>query len=530
MKQYTAEELKTLSKEEVVALLLQVQQQNALFMEQIATMQSQKFGRKTEKLEYLGQEELEGFFNEAEAEAEKEPDEPETEEVSYTRTKRKSGKLDEMLKDLPRREEYHELSDQELTEIFGENGWKRLPDDVYRKLEFHPATKEVVEHHVAVYAAKKEDRIVRAPHPAELLVHSIATPSLVGAIMNAKYTNAMPLYRIGQEMDRCDVKIPVPTMASWVIRCTERYLYPIGERLRERLNRLPVVQADETVCKVSKDGRPANAESRMFVYRSGEFEHEAVISLYDYQKTRKVEHITGFLDHFSGILVSDAYSGYHSVDRKCDGIWVANCWAHARRSFADAIKVMKGKGGPSKQAVKKSIAYQALERISSFYKLEDDWKDLSPEDRYNRRQEFSKPLVEAYFAWVKSVNPETVNSQKTRDGLRYSINQEKYLKVFLDYVDVPIDNSACERAIRPFCVGRSNWKLIDSIHGAQASATVYSIVETAKANHLKPYEYLKFLLTEMPKHMDDKDFSFLDDLLPWSQDIPDICRKPTSDS
>lgn len=317
MKQYTAEELNAMNKEEIVALLMQTQKQNALFMEQLATMQAQRFGRKTERLECLGQE---SFFNEAEAEAEKDTEEPETEEVSYTRTKRKPGKLDEMLKGLPSRTENHELSNEELTEVFGENGWKRLPDDIYKKLEYHPATKEVVEHHVAVYAARKDDKIVRAPHPAELLAHSIATPSLVAAIMNAKYTNAMPLYRISQEMERYDVKIPVPTMANWVIRCAERYLYPLSDRLQEILRSLPIVQADETVCKVNKDGRPANAESRMFVYRNGEYEKEKVIVLYDYQKTRKAEHIRNYLDGFSGVLVSDAYSGYQSLDRQREDI------------------------------------------------------------------------------------------------------------------------------------------------------------------------------------------------------------------
>ncbi len=306
-------------------------------MEQITTMQALRFGRRTERMECLGQE---SFFNEVEAEAEKDTDKPEVEEISYTRTKRKPGKLDEMLKGLPSRTESHELSVEELTEVFGENGWKRLPDDIYKKLEYHPATKEVVEHHVAVYAARKEDNIIRAPHPAELLAHSVATPSLVAAIINAKYTNAMPLYRIAREMERYDVKIPVPTMADWVIRCAERYLYPVTDRMREVLRSLPVVQADETVCKVSKDGRPGNAEFRMFVYRSGEFEKGKTIVLYDYQKARKAEHMADFLGEFSGILVSDAYSGYHSLNQQRDNIHVAYCWAHARRLFADAVKLL----------------------------------------------------------------------------------------------------------------------------------------------------------------------------------------------
>ena len=527
MKQYTAEELSKLNKEDVIALLLQSQKQNALFMEQISVMQAQRFGRKTEKLETLvGQL---GMFNEAEAEADKEPEteeeEPEREEITYTRNKKKPGTLDEMLKGLPVREEQHALTEEELTEIFGESGWKRLPDEVYRKLEYHPATKEVIEHHIAVYAAKKEDHIVRAPHPVELLNHSIATPSLVAAVMNGKYTNAMPLYRIAQEMERTGVKIPVPTLANWVIRCSERYLSLVEDRLHMELKGLPVVQADETSCNVTKDGRPANSESRMFVYRSGEFEKERIIVLYDYQKTRSSQHVLNYLEGFTGIVVSDAYGAYHAVDRKQDvPIRNANCWAHARRSFADALKGAK-KSGPSKQAIKKSVAYQALDRIASLYALEDEWKELSPEERYVRRQEQSKPLVEAYFAWVNAIEPETVGSEKARDGLRYSKNQERYLRVFLEDGNVPIDNSACERAIRPFCVGRNNWHIFDTVHGAGASATVYSLVETAKANRLKPYEYLKHLLTEIPKHMEDADSSFLEDLLPWSDAIPDVCRK-----
>ena len=528
MKRHTVEELNALSKEEIVALFMQLEKQLSLFAEQIATMQAQRFGRKSERLsEIVGQSTM---FNEAEAEAEKateEPEtaEPETETITYTRNKKKPGTLDEMLKGIPTREERHELSEEELTEIFGKDGWKQLPDEVYRKLEYHPATKEVVEHHVAVYAAKKEDKIVRAPRPASLLAHSIATPSLVAAVMNGKYTNAMTLYRIAQEFERYDVKIPVPTMANWVIRCSERYLYPVIDRMQAELLRLPVIQADETVVKVSKDGRPANAESRMFVYRSGEFEREKIIVIYDYQKTRNAALVSAFLGDFSGVLVSDGFSGYHAVDKRSEDIQVANCWAHARRPFADALKVMKQKGGPSKQSVKKSIAYQALDRISSIFALEDGWKQLSPEERLSRRQEQSKPLVEAYFTWVKSIDPATVISENTRKGLVYSANQEKYLKVFLEDGRVPIDNSASERAIRPFCVGRANWHIIDSINGAKASAAVYSIVETAKANRLKPYEYLKFLLEEVCKHQNDTDQSFLDKLLPWSDEIPSICRK-----
>ena len=522
LKQYTAEELTVMRKEEIIALLMQAQKQNALFMEQLAVMQANRFGRKTEKLGCLDQLSL---LNEPEKESTEDEPEPEIEEVVQIRKKRPKGKLEQDLAGFSVRVETHELGEAELAAVFGANGWKRLPDEVYRNLEYHPATQEVVEHHIAVYAAKNDDHIERAPHPAELLVHSIATPSLVAAIMNGKYTCAMPLYRLRQELQRTGVNLSVPTMANWVMRCSERYLSLIYERLHQKLIEFHVAQADETPCQVIKDGRPANAKSYMFLYRSGELYRDRAIVLYDYQMTRNAEHLKEFLAGFSGILVSDAFSGYHSLDRQRDEIRVAHCWAHARRDYADAIKAMK-KSGPAKGRIKKTIAYQALDRIASIYALEDEWKELSPEERLPRRREHSKPLVEAYFAWVKSIDQDTIVSEKTKAGLNYSINQEKYLTAFLEDGEIPIDNSASERAIRPFCVGRSNWHIIDTIKGAQASAIVYSMVETAKANNLKPYEYLRHLLTEIPKHMNDRDDSYLDDLLPWGEAIPAICKKP----
>ena len=133
--------------------------------------------------------------------------------------------------------------------------------------------------------------------------------------------------------------------------------------------------------------------------------------------------------------------------------------------------------------------------------------------------------MEAYFAWVKAQNPLTILSEKTRDGLSYSIKHERQLKTFLENGMVPIDNSATERAIRPFTIGRANWHIIDTVHGAEASAVIYSLVETAKANNLKIYEYLKYLLEKIPEHMDDTNLEFTDDLLPWSESFPDCCRR-----
>ena len=549
MKQLSSSELNSMSKEDLAFMVLQMQQLHQQLQQQqkqmelqqkemelqqkqmeqqihtlnekIAIMNARHFGRSTEKLETLpGQMNI---FNETEVAAAEAIAEPAIEQV-VVRRKKKKGQRKEDLSRLPKRIENHELTKEQLKAIFGENGWKRLPDEVYSRVEYQPAVKEVVEHHVAVYAAKKNDvdTIVRADRPVDLLRNSIATPSLVAAIMNAKYTNAIPLYRIAQDFEQSDMILGRATMANWVIRCSERYLSLVYDRLQKHLCAQKIIQADETTCQVTKDGRPSDAKSYMFVYRTSEHCKERPVILYQYGKTRSKSNIQKFLRGFSGTLVSDAFSGYKSLDKNDENIHSAFCWAHARRDYADALKALKGE---DKNYAHETVAHKALVQIAAIYKAEEALKDLTAEERYSRRQREVKPLVEAYFAWVHEQDPATILSQKTRDGLNYSMNQEKYLKVFLEDGNIPIDNSATERAIRPFTIGRANWHIIDTIHGAEASAVIYSLVETAKANNLKIYEYLKHLLTEIPKHIDDTSMDFLEDLLPWSEKLPEECHK-----
>ena len=460
-------------------------------------------------------------FNEAEAAAAEAVTEPDLEHV-VVRKKKQKGQRKEDLSRLPVRIEKHELTKQQLLEIYGEGGWKRLPDEVFSRVEYKPSVKEVVEHHVAVYAGKKEDRITRAERPVDLLRNSIATPSLVAAIMNAKYTNAIPLYRISQEFERSDLILSRATMANWVIRCSERYLSLVYDRLQQDLCRQKVVQVDETTCQVTKDGRDSNTKSYMFVYRTSELSREHPVILYKYEKTRSSKHVLDVLKGFSGVLESDAFSGYKALDRTEENVRAAFCWAHARRDYSDALKALKG---DAKKDAAESIASKALVQIAGIYKAEEALKDLPSEERLIRRRKEVLPLVEAYFSWVHEQDIPSIASEKTRKGLQYSLNQEKYLKVFLENGEVPIDNSATERAIRPFTIGRANWHIIDTVHGAQSSAMIYSLVETAKANNLKIYEYLEYLLTEIPRHMDDTDLTFVEDLLPWSEALPQTCRK-----
>ena len=368
-----------------------------------------------------------------------------------------------------------------------------------------------------MYASKKDGRIIKADHPQALLHGSLVSPTLAAAIMNGKYVNAVPLYRLEQEFSRYGLSITRQNMANWMIRLGESYLAILYDYLHQKLYDYHVIQADETPVLVNRDGRPAGSKSYMWVYRSGHLYKDKQIVLYDYHKTRNSSHPREFLKDYSGICVTDGYQVYHTIEKEREDLRIAGCWAHARRRFDEAVKALP------KASQKGTLAYLALKQIQAIYREEGKLNDLSSDERLKQRQAVIKPLVDAFFAYLKTIN--VSKKDKFGDAVRYARNQEKYLRVFLTDGDVPIDNNASERAIRGFCIGKKNWQMIDTIHGAKSSAIIYSIVETAKANNLKPFDYVQHLLEEIPKHMNDKDCSFLEDLLPWSEKLPAGIRK-----
>ena len=528
---YTEEQLNSLDRETLIRLFLSQQEQLEnidhtlqLVLEQMADLKRHRFGRSSEKHgaeEQISFMEVDGkivFFNESEAvAAEESTDEPE--DVSRTRPKKKQGKREEDLDGIPVVVVEHSMTDGELEDKFGKDGWKQLPDEVYRRYRFTPAKIEVEEHHVKVYAGKETEEVIKAPHPQTLLRGSLVSPSLEAAVINAKYVNAVPLYRQEQEFERYGLHISRQNMANWTIQCADRYLAVLYDYLHEKLYGYHVLQADETPVLVNKDGRPAGSKSYMWVYRTGRMYTERQVVLYEYQKTRNASHPREFLKDFNGVCVTDGYQVYHTIEGEREDLRIAGCWSHARRRFDEAVKALP------KAKQKDSRAYLALTMIQAVYREEKQLKDLPAEERKNRRQLSVKPLVEAYFTWVRENLPKVPQKSKTWEGFNYSLNQEKYLKVFLDDGEVPMDNNAAEQSIRGFCIGKKNWVMIDTITGAKSSAIIYSIAETAKANNLKPYDYFEYLLTEIPKHLDDTDRSFLDDLLPWSPSLPENCRK-----
>lgn len=527
---YTEDELNQCSKKILISLFLAMQEQMdqlnrnmELLTEQVAIANQKRFGRSSEKLEIDGQLTMKECFNEAEVtlDAALAVAEPEMEEVCpnpYKRKKRK-GKREEDLHDIETETVPHELSEAQLTELFGKDGWKRLPDEVYKRLQFTPASFKVEEHHVAIYAGKDNQTIIRADRPIDLLRNSIVTPSLEAAIMNSKYVNAIPLYRLEQEFARNDVHLSRQAMANWTILCAERYLSLLWDYLHSELYKFSVIQADETPVLVNKDGRSAGSKSYMWVYRTGKMYDAPPIVLYEYQKTRNTSHPREFLKGYNGTCVTDGYQVYHTLEKERENLKISGCWSHARRKFADVVKAL------GKDKAKDTLAYHALKQIGAIYKVEGELVELTPEERVKRRQLSVKPLVEAFFAWIRDNRDKVPPKSETGKGFTYCLNQEQYLKVFLEDGMVPADNNAAEQAIRGFCIGKANWHMIDTINGAKASAIIYSIAETAKANNLKPYNYFEYLLSVIPKHQEDTNLDFMKELLPWSKSLPSECRK-----
>ena len=536
---FTEEQLNTLDKSFIVNLFLQLQDQNdklsgeiqelnkkmEVLIEQITLANKNRFGRASEKMMDTSQicfMEVDGtivFFNEAEAVSDLDAEEPDTLESKPVRKPKAVGKKDADIKGLPVNVINHYMTEEELTEEFGENGWKQLPDAISKRYRFIPAKVEIDEHHVGVYASKKDGRILKADHPKALLHGSLVSPTIAAAIINGKYVNAIPLYRLEQEFSRYGLTITRQNMANWMIRLGESYLAVLYDYLHQKIYDYHVIQADETPVLVNRDGRSAGSKSYMWVYRSGHLYADKQIVLYDYHKTRNSSHPREFLRDYSGICVTDGYQVYHTIEKEREDLRIAGCWVHARRKFDEALAVIP------KAHQNKSDAFLVIKQIQAIYREEGKLSQISSEERLMQRQLVIKPLVDALFVYLKKMEPTVPASGQLRKAYTYILNQEKYLRVFLEDGEVPIDNNASERAIRGFCIGKKNWQMIDTINGAHSSAIIYSIAETAKANNLKPYDYFVYLLEEIPKHMDEEDRSFLEDLLPWSQKLPEGIRK-----
>lgn len=552
-KTMTEEELNNIPEETVIKMYLQlaesfnllskqldtVSSQNdtlnrnlKILEEQIAILTQQKFGRKTEKTSNITNDQISIFdifpddmkyvFNEAEATVSEGTQEPDIETITYKRRKRK-GKRDEDLSELDVVvDPTIELTEDELKERFP-YGYTRLADEIHRELEYTPAKFTVHEKHIAVYAGKKDTGIIKADRPERLLKNSILTPSLAAGIMDAKYINHQPLNRLSEDFRRKDVVISRQVLAGWMIKISERYLNVVYQHMHRKILESRLIHADETPFKVIRNDRSAASKDYMWVYHTAPTYGSPQIYVYDYNEgKRNTDVLKQFLDGYKGILMTDGYEVYHTASReRPDELIVAGCWAHLKRKFAEIIKSM------GEKAARGSVAEEGNKRIAAIYHVDNMYKDKSEKERLKNRQDSVKPLVDAFFEWAKRTESKSATDgrSKTAQALSYAIHQEEFLRRFLNDAIIPLDNNDAERSIRKFCVGKHSWNVIGTKKGAKASAILYSIAETARANNLKTFEYFQYLLEQILLHMDDDPKDYIQDILPWSESLPESCRK-----
>ncbi len=485
----------------------------AQLREYIRLLKSQRFGASSERAH---RDQL-GLFNEAEAlvagggEPEAEP--AEVGVGAHTRTRRGRRPLpawmprEEILHDLPEAEKVCPHDGTRLVEIARERS---------EQLEFVPATARVLVHVRPKYgcpACKMGVHI--APLPPQPIPKSLASPSLLAYVAVSKYADALPLYRQEQMLARLGIDLSRATLACWMVRAGE-LVQPLVNRMREEILESGFVQCDESRFQVLREpGKPAESLSYVWVQRGGPVDHPLI--LYEYDPSRSAEVPKRLFEGFQGVLQTDGYEGYGAIGRE-PGIVHVGCWAHARRRFTDALKG----AGPSrrkgaKRKPKHSQAEAGLRLLQKLYAVERRLKDTTPEERLRVRQAESLPVVAALRAWLDRALEAVVPQSLTGKAVAYLDAQwPKLVRVF-DYGFVPLDTNLVENAVRPFAVGRKNWLFAETVAGAEASAHLYSVVETAKANGIEPWAYLQHVFAELPKA---RTFDDVDALLPDRVQLP----------
>jgi transposase len=372
---------------------------------------------------------------------------------------------------------------------------------------------KVLQHVRFKYACRNCDRtgintpIVIAPMPPQPLPGSVATPSTLAFVLAYKYVDGTPLYRLAQALQRADVSISRGALGNWVIRSSELHLSRVYDALKQKLRLQPLIHGDETWVQVLKEAdREATAKSFMWAYRNGK-DSEQPIVLFDYQPGRGQEYPKAFLGDYRGVLMSDGYSAWRTLQ----GATHLGCMAHARRKFTDALKARKKPGGPPLQALN---FFERLYRVESLVEEEKPAEGETRTDYISRlRHKHSVPVLDALKKWLDDIAPKVLPDTKLGDAVSYTLNQWEYLTRYAKDGRMPIDNNVLERDIRPFVTGRKSWLFSDTVAGARASAVVYSLVLTCRACGVEPFAWLRHALTELPKRDHDAN---IDDLLPFN--------------
>lgn len=481
---------------------LRSEQENALLREENRLLYARLFGKKSEKngAEPAGVQ-LPLFDM---PEPDPEPVQEKVEVGQHTRKKSGRKKLPEHL---PRIEVIHDIADEEKVCGCGAE-LSRIGEDTSEKLDIIPAVIRVIKHVRPKYACKQcegldtEGETVKiAPPPKQIIAKGLATAGLLAHILTAKFCDALPFYRQERQFERLGVEIGRATMCNWAMKAAKA-CEPLLELLMGEIRSGPLINIDETTVQVlNEPGRPPTSGSYMWVCRGGL--PEQPVLLYHYAPTRSGSVARELLQGYQGLVQSDGYSGYDFLDLD-PGIVHGGCWAHARRKF---MEVKKGLAKGSKTG----SADVALSYIQKIYGVESEAKrtECTSDALLELRQRRSKPVLEDFFAWLSKKVLQVPPKSLLGKAVNYTLNQWNRLFVYLDYAEMTPDNNLAENAIRPFVVGRKNWIFAGTVEGAQASSCLYSLVESAKANGLEPYSYLRYIFEKLPFAETESDYARL---------------------
>ena len=506
--------------DELTAQKASLEAENKQLRKQVEWLRKAQFGRKSETKKVVYPEEQMSLFNEAETEAKPSAPEPEI-SVKPHKRKKKVGHREELLAKLP----HQKIVVEPETTVCPECGSTLSPvgeEFIRSEVVYIPARVEVKDFYRKSYECRTcrkqgQPAILKAAMPQPVIPHSIASPSAVAHVMMQKYGYALPLYRQESEWKRIGLAFSRANLANWIIIASKEWLAPVYGRMHEMLLEERCLHADETPIQVHNEkGRKNTSKSYMWVYASTALNPTRKIRLFEYAPTRSAHCAETFLKGFSGYLLTDDYVGYRSI--KTAGHCL--CWAHARRKFVDAAPAY----AKETDGLENTLVKAGIDQISQLFDKEKENKSLSPEERYERRLREEKPILKALFAWAENNVDKLLPKSPLATAMNYLLSNRDGLTCYLKDGHCDISNNTAENSIRPFTVGRKNWLFSNSPKGAKASAIVYSLIETAKANDLDPERYLKYLFEKLPNTENFKDAETLDQYLPWATKPQEKCK------
>lgn len=490
--------------------------ENELLREQMRQLFDKLFGRKSEV--FHGESPQLPLFDMPEPDGiEKDPEEEHVEISTHLRKKKGRKPLPE---ELPRVEVVHDIPEEEKVCQCGSH-LSRIGEEVCEKLDLIPAIIRVIKHIRPKYSCKScegvEDEgatVKIAPVPPQIIPKGIASGGLLAHILCAKFEDALPFYRQEKQFTRLGVDLNRAAMCSWAMKAAKQCA-PLFELLKKDLLSGPLINADETTVQVlAEPGRSPTSKSYMWVYRGGA--PSSPVLLYEYHPSRSGDVAVAMLRNYSGAVQTDGYKGYNFLDTK-DGVSHLGCWAHARRKFIEADRARPKKAKPGSTAI-------ALNFIKNLYKIEKDAKrkGIAKEELVQYRKKHSEPVLEKFKKWLNKKSLVTTPQSLLGKAVSYTLKQWERLEAYTEVGDATPDNNLAENAIRPFVVGRKNWLFAGTPEGAKASSAIYSLIETAKANKLDVYKYLRFLFETLPLAQSEEDYRKLLPTVVTSETIPPL--------